>query len=438
MKRRIFLSTTAILLAAAALPVSRAHAADTVTWWYESASPEQQRAVAEGIINPFNESQSDYKLTIDYRGSELDKQMRVALLSGNGPDIVYTAGPAYVAPMAAAGQLMPLDGYAAEYGWNERILPVFLEMGKYDGKLYALPKTYETLGLFYNKTLFEEHGWQVPTTIEELETVADAMLEEKIVPFASGNANWRPANEHYVSLVFNSIAGPDNVYKALKGEIPWTAEPFVEAISKLNEWWQKGYFGPNYFSLSDEQAFSQMAAGQAGMMPTGTWQFQRVATYFPQYDAEAGFVGFPSADAIGKPVFALGVGSTFSIAAKADNPDGAAAAINYIFSDDAYAKMNEYWQGEWNTPIADLSGVTVENVPELYSDTMKTLADAVAHNQYGYTTWTFLPPATDAFLVNGIEEVWLDRRTVDSFLKELNKNFQNELEQGKVPAIPAR
>ena len=113
-----------------------------VTWWYESAAPAQQEAIAKVLVAGFNAAHPDYSLAIDYRGSELDKQMRVALLSGNGPDVVYTAGPSYVAPMARAGQLLPLDDYAEKLGWNKRILPVFLEMGKYDGKLYAVPKTY--------------------------------------------------------------------------------------------------------------------------------------------------------------------------------------------------------------------------------------------------------------------------------------------------------
>ena len=114
----------------------------------ESAEPAGQRLQRRRI--------PDDELTIDFRGSELDKQLRVAMLSGSGPDVVYTAGPSYVAAMAQAGQLLPLDDYAQKLGWNDRILPVFLELGKYNGKLYALPKTYETLGLFYNKTLFDE------------------------------------------------------------------------------------------------------------------------------------------------------------------------------------------------------------------------------------------------------------------------------------------
>ena len=40
-------------------------------------------------------------LTIDFRGTELDKQLRVAMLSGSGPDVVYTPGPSYVASHGA-------------------------------------------------------------------------------------------------------------------------------------------------------------------------------------------------------------------------------------------------------------------------------------------------------------------------------------------------
>ena len=57
---------------------------------------------------------------------------------------VLTAGGLTLANytrMAQAGQLLALDDYAASLGWNDRILPVFLELGRYDGALYALPKT---------------------------------------------------------------------------------------------------------------------------------------------------------------------------------------------------------------------------------------------------------------------------------------------------------
>ena len=396
-----------------------------ISWWYETAAPENQENLQNLLVKVFNEAHPDQELSIDFRGQELDKQLRVAMLSGSGPDIVYTAGPSYVASMAQAGQLLALDDYAQKLGWNDRVLPVFVELGKYNGKLYALPKTYETLGLFYNKTLFAKEGWTPPTTIAELEKLADAMLAKGLVPFAAGNADWRPTNEHYVSIVLNSVAGPDNVHKALKGEIPWTSEPFVKAIDTLNSWWQKGYFGPNYFSLTGEQAFAQLATGTAGMSPTGTWNFQNVPRYFPQNNAEPGFVGFPSDPAVGAPVYALGIGSTFSIAATSQNPDGAAAVIDYVFTDKFYGDMNSVWQGEWNTPLRDLSKVQMSpDVLPLYTETMKTLAASVNAGQYGYTTWTFLPPATVTYLVSGMEEVWLNKITTAQFLEKLDATFK--------------
>ncbi|MDB5541639.1 MAG: extracellular solute-binding protein family 1, partial [Devosia sp.] len=290
-----------------------------------------------------------------------------------------------------------------------------------------------------NKTLFAANGWTPPTTTVELETLADAMLAKGIVPFGAGNADWRPTNEHYVSIILNSVAGPDNVYKALKGEIPWTAEPFVKAIDTLNSWWQKGYFGPNYFSLTGEQAFAQVATGQAGMAPTGTWNFSNVGTYFAPNNAEPGFVGFPSDPSVGAPVYALGIGSTFSIASTSQNPDGAAAVIDYVFSDKFYGDINSVWQGEWNAPLRDLSKVQMSpDVLPLYTETMKNLAASVDKGQYGYTTWTFLPPATDTYLVSGMEEVWLGKSTTADFLAKLDATFKQEAAEGKVPAIPAR
>ena len=408
-----------------------------ISFWYESASPENQDNLKNLLVDPFNAAHPDQLLSIDFRGSDLDKQLRVAMLAGTGPDVVFTAGPSYVAAMAQAGQLLPLDDYAKKYGWNDNLLPLFLELGKYDGKLYALAKTYETLGLFYNKTLFNTNGWKAPTTIAEFESLADEMKAKGLVPFGAGNADWRPANEHYVSIVLNSIAGPDNVYKALTGAIPWTDPAFVAAIDKLAQWWDKGYFGDNYFSLTLEQAFAAIATGQAGMAPTGTWNFTTIPAYFPQNNAEAAFVGFPSAS--GDPVYPLGIGSTLSISAKSGNPDGAAAVLDYMFTDDFYSKMNSAWQGAWNLPLKDLSKVKLaDSVLPLYSQVMKDLSVAVAGGKYGYTTWTFLPPATDTYLVSGMEEVWLKKQSSADFLKKLNDTFKQEKDAGKAPAVPPR
>ena len=255
------------------------------------------------------------------------------MLSGSGPDIVYTAGPSYVASMAQAGQLLPLDDYAAKARLERpRSCRCSSSSANTTASSTRCAKTYETLGLFYNKTLFDKNGWKAPTTIAELEALADDDEGQGIVPFAAGNADWRPTNEHYVSIVLNSIAGPENVYKALTGAIPWTDPSFVAAIDKLNEWWQKGYFGPNYFSLTGEQAFAQVATGQAGMAPTGTWNFSNVPDLLSRRTMPSR-ASSASRSADGGPTRSL---RSASARPSRSTPtrriaDGAAAVLDYIF-----------------------------------------------------------------------------------------------------------
>ena len=42
--------------------------------------------------------------------------------------------------------------------------------------------------------------------------------------------------------------------------------------------------------------------------------------------------------------------------------------------------------------------------------------DAFSKGQYGFTTWTFWPGATNSYLIEGIEQVWLNGTTPEAYL----------------------
>jgi raffinose/stachyose/melibiose transport system substrate-binding protein len=439
LNRRQFIAASSAISAAALLS-ARGYAQDKkpVVWWTGFADPEQKAVFDNDIINPFNAANPGHLLSVDYRGSELDTQTRAALLSGSGPDIVETSAPAAVTPLVEAERLLDLTPYADQLGWNSRIIPLFLNLGRYSGKLYSLPRTYETTGLFYNATLMEQRGWKVPTDIASLEALGDEMVASGIIPLIAGNANVRGISGHYPTIAMNAIAGPANIYKALSGEMPFTAKPFLDSIEALKRWWDKGYFGKDYFSITDEQAVAAMSQGKAAMMPTGTWHFQNIATYFGENGQEPGFAGFPSAPDVGAPVFPLGVGSTLSISQNSANPDGAAGVLDFIFTPEAYGNLNSDWQGEWNIPLSDLSGVVMKpGVLPLFTRSMANLAEAVAKGEYGYTSWAFFPPETGDYTIE-IEEVWLGRQTPEQFLEQMQSTFEREKADGLVPALPPR
>ena len=67
----------------------------SIVWWYEGATATQQAALTKYLTEPFNASQADYKLVIEWRGNALPDQLLVALAGGQGPDIVLTNGPSW-------------------------------------------------------------------------------------------------------------------------------------------------------------------------------------------------------------------------------------------------------------------------------------------------------------------------------------------------------
>src|SRR5258708_38368231 len=141
--------------------------------------------------------------------------MRVTVAARQGPHMVQSACPAYLTAIANVGQVLDLDEFAEKYKWKERFLPALLNTSVYGGKLYALPRDYESMHLFYNKRVFSENGWKLPTNRAEFEQVADAALAKGIIPFGAGNADWKGVNEWLMTVFFNNVAGPDNGRKAL-------------------------------------------------------------------------------------------------------------------------------------------------------------------------------------------------------------------------------
>lgn len=430
-------SLSGVALAAMTLMASGQAMAQTVSWWYEALTPEQQKLLDDKLVGGFAASHPGVTLELEYRGNAVENQQRLALMSGGGPDIINSNGPATALTTAKAGQLLALDDYAAKLGWDKRLIPMFLSLGKVDGVLYSIPKNYEAMGLFYNADIFAAKGWTAPKTVTEMETLADTMLAEGMTPFVAGNAGFRPANEQFFTVALNQLAGPAAIREALAGTRPWTDPVFVEAMAKFKAWYDKGYYGKDYFSTSTIDAFAGMVTGKTGMAPQGTWAFSWVKDYFDPAGANAAFTSIPVAEGVPYPLFPIGVGSALSINAKSANPDAAAQVIDYIFSGDFYGAIVPQWQGEWNVPLADLSGITMQGeVTPLYKQATTMIADAIADGSYGYTTWTFWPPKSEQYIISGVEELWLGKATPEQFLAGLQEIFAGELAEGSVPPLP--
>jgi raffinose/stachyose/melibiose transport system substrate-binding protein len=434
---------TATLAVASVLALTQSARADgpVVLWYQRGANPDQQRILTKDLVEPFNAAHPKNPLTIDFRPSNsADKQIRMAVVAGKGPDIVMTPGPSTTLALVQSGHLLPLDDIIKKYGLDKRILGPMLRTGEYQGHNYALPRTFETMVLYYNKTLFDKNGWQPPKTKAELDTLANAMIAKGVTPFSVGNGDWRAANEWHVTVALNHAAGPEAIYKALKGEIPWTDPVFVEAINDLKDWYQKGWFGTNYFSLTGDQQALLLAKGEAGMAPNGTFSFDNMVAAFKQTGQELGVAPFPSLrDGVPYPLYAVGTGSTMSINKNSANPEGAGEFLDALYSDAFYDRISKDWPGDWNLPLTSISEEKLaKNVSPLFATTFANFAKAVGAGNYGYTTWTFWPPASETYLIEEVERVWSGEITAEEYLAGHQEKFDAERTAGAVPPIPER
>ncbi|MCM1330739.1 MAG: ABC transporter substrate-binding protein, partial [Ruminococcus sp.] len=70
----------------------------------------------------------------------------------------------------------------SSYDFMGDISTSILDQMSVDGGIYMLPVNNGMYGILYNKTLMEEHGWEVPTNFEELEKLCGEIKEAGFIP----------------------------------------------------------------------------------------------------------------------------------------------------------------------------------------------------------------------------------------------------------------
>lgn len=105
------------------------------------------------------------------------------------PDLINAWGqPSFLNEIIDAGLLAELnqDDYA-DYGFISGSLDGFSK----DGKLYGLARNTDVMGFYYNKALFKENGWEVPTTYTELLALSSKISDAGLIPCSmDGSDKW--------------------------------------------------------------------------------------------------------------------------------------------------------------------------------------------------------------------------------------------------------
>ena len=406
-----------------------------ITVWF--ATSDTHICLNETAVGGFNET-SETGFAEGSQKADLPQIIYAALAAGAGPDAFPTHGPSYVVEPAEAGTILNLDAFIDQYGWADRFAPWSLDVGRIKGKLFSLACQVETIVLWYNEILFGEKGWEPPTTTDEMVALCEKIEADDIIPFAGQAGECQECNEWYFIEFANKVAGPDKFYKALIGELPWTDPGFEEGMVLLADMLQKGYWMgalDNFLAATFDEFRSAFGNGTAAMNMEGTWFYGAVGDYFTEDNPyDWAIAPFPSKT--GDPIYSIGLGGSWCGNAAAEHPDVVGEFLNYFFLPEIQGKLFNVCR---YAPAA--VGVTPAQMPDVdprMSNALDDMNEAFAAGNYGYTTWTFFPPKSLAYVYENIELVWLGETTAMQYLEGLDAIFQEELIEGVVPPIPER
>ncbi|MDN3647981.1 ABC transporter substrate-binding protein [Reinekea marina] len=329
------------------------------------------------VFEPFEQATG---ATVKYNGSDsFEQQILIDAQAGTPPNIAFFPQPGLAADMASRGYLTPvsnsikqqvLDTYAAGQSW--------IDLATYENKagkedFYGVFYRADVKSLvWYSPDNFEDNGYDVPETMEELIALSDQMVKDGKKPWCiglgSGAATGWPATD-WVEDIMLRTQSPAVYDQWVNHEIPFNDPKVVNAIETFGQFAKNDDYvsggasavGTTDFRDSPKDLFSVPAKcfmhRQASFIPA----------FFPEgtvVGEDADFFYFPAyaSKDLGKPVLGAGTVAGITKSNKATE-----AVLDYLLSPLAH----ELWMEKGNFLTAN----TKVNTALYASDTQKALGD---------------------------------------------------------------
>lgn len=339
--------------------------------------------------------------------------LQTQLRSGEGPDVFgYDTGPGFAGALEKAGLLYDLTDAYAENDWP--IYDFAQERVTFGGKLVGIPNDIESVGLFYNKTMFEDLGIEQPQTLDDLTAAAETIRDNDVIPFAvSDKEGWQGG--HLLSMVLSSELGGDAIEELIAGDTSWDSPEVVDALSVLADYNADEFFTPSATAVTYDNANALFYSGKAAINPTGSWLAQDIER---NVDFEVGYMPFPASDSAG--IFSGGLGSGLFISKSTTKADAAVQFLNWNVTDE-----HGKWQVEnqQSIPAFPVDTTDIEASPlftQILADAAK-IADGTG--DFGYNVDVLMSDTFNEAMWDGVQALLTGQKKPDQVAADLEKNY---------------
>lgn len=204
-----------------------------------------------------------------------------------------------------------------------------------DDDIYLMPMSAAPTGLMYNKGLFEEKGWELPTTWDEFFELGDEAKADGMSLFTYPTAGYL---DSYFFALLATIGGEDFYQDVMTYERDiWKSDEAREAL-ELTTTLLTDYTAAETVGYANGQDFSRnqqaILDDTTLFMPNGTWIVNEMADA-PRSDSfEWGLMPLPAIEDGGERYLTTFVESVW-IPADAAEQDAAKEFIAFLYSDEA-------------------------------------------------------------------------------------------------------
>ncbi|GGK22755.1 ABC transporter substrate-binding protein [Salinarimonas ramus] len=264
-------------------------------------------------------------------------------------------------------------------GQQDEHFPAIVENNTIDGRLVAMPWFTDAGLLYYRSDLLEKHGFEAPTTWQEMTDTARAVMEAER---AEGNDQlWGYVfqGRAYEGLTCNALEWIDahnggSVVNP-EGEVTVNNPQAIEALALAGTW--IGDISPEgVLNYAEEEARGVFQSGNAVFMRNWPYVWALANAPDSPISGNVGVVALPKGGEEGKNTGTLG-GWQLAVSRYSANPEVAADLVRYLTSYEEQKRRAIV--GAYNPTIAGLyeDPEVLEAVP-FFGDLYDTFVNAVA------------------------------------------------------------
>lgn len=289
--------------------------------------PEAVEAFDE-MAEKFNESQDEIHLEIESPNDAMTV-LKTRFIRNDYPDIIGIGGDINYSNFLDAGMFMDVSDFDGVSDIKQAYMDIVdeLEFIPEDG-VHALPYVANCGGILYNRDMFEENGWKIPTTWTELMSLCETIRSSGKNPFYFGFKDTWTCLAPWNALAVG-LTDPDVCSQVNSGETTFS-DAYSEVAEKMKELVAYGESNPYAYSYND--ACTAFARGESAMFAIGSYAVPQIQSVNPDINIDS--FTFPANEDANDNVLNSGVDLLLAVMNTCKNKEAAYKVLDFMYQDD--------------------------------------------------------------------------------------------------------